>query len=247
MPNQKFRISKFVAALIAVLWLGSVGTAAATTQSSSPHYMVTETQFGAGADLHDCSANYCAKTSVGDTTVGSGSSANYSARFGFNTSDVPLLEVMAIGGTQDMGVLDTGTTGTAVSTIKVRNYLSSGYVLQIAGASPDQGVHHLATPTTPTASQPGTEQFGINLWANNTPHIGATPVQVPSGTFSFGTVASNYAQADKFMYQDGDVVAQSPSSSGETDYTLSMIINISNVTAGGRYTGSFSAVAVPTF
>ncbi len=234
-------------ALAALLSLGVVGTAGAS-QSSSTNYSVDETQFGGvGSSLNDCSTNYCAKTSAGDTTVGSGSSSNYSAYFGENTTDEPLLEMVITGGNQDMGVLDSSTTGTAVETIAIRNYVSSGYVLQIAGAAPSQGVHTLTTLTTPSTSQPGTEQFGINLADNTSPNIGADPVQVPSGGFSFGTATTDYGTADLFKYIDGDVVAQSLSSSGETDYTMSIVINVSNVTPGGQYTGIFSAVAVPIF
>ena len=243
-----------IVALALMFSLGSVGIVGATTQTKSNHYMVTETQIGAGSALKECSTSYCGKISVGDTTVGRASSANYSAQFGFNTSDVPLLEVMAIGGTQDMGVLDDTTTGTAVSTIKVRNYLSDGYVLQITGTPPSQGVHHLNALTTPTTSHQGAEQFGINLANNSAPNIGADPVQVPSGTFSFGTTGCDdmvttcdYGTPDLFKYVDGDVVAHSAKSSGETDYTMSMIINVSNVTPGGHYSGTFSAVAVPVF
>lgn len=242
---------RYVLALALVISAGLVGTAAATTTSSSAHYQVTETQFGAGSSLHDCSANYCAKTSAGDTVVGSASSNNYSAQLGFNTTDIPLLEVSVTGGTQNMGVLDNATTGTATNVIKVRNYLSKGYVLQITGAAPNQGTHTLRVPMgvgdSPFTSQPGAEQFGINFAANSTPHIGADPLQVPSGAFSFGTVVANYGTADFFKYKDGDVVAQSLSSTGETDYTMSMIINVSNVTPGGHYNGTFSAVAVPVY
>lgn len=234
-------------ALALVLSLGFAGSATAL-QSSSTHYMVTETQFGGvGSSLHDCSTNYCAKTSVGDLVAGSGSSTNYSAQFGANTSDEPLLEVIVAGGNQNLGVLDPSTTGTATATIKVRNYLSNGYVLQIAGAAPSQGTHTLTTLSTPSTSQPGAEQFGINLADNTAPNIGAAPVQVPSGVFSFGTVESDYSGADLFKYINGDIVAGSTKSSGETDYTMSLIINVSNVTPGGQYSGSFSAVAVPVF
>ena len=227
--------------------LGTVGTAAAAAKSSSPHYGVSEVQFGSGSSLHECSDTYCAKTSAGDLTVGSGSSAHYSAQFGFNTTDVPLLEVIAENGTQDMGVLDTDRTGTATGIVKVRNYLSKGYVIQLAGPAPTQGAHNLNASSTPTTSQQGTEQFGINLVNNSTPDIGSDPDQVPSGNFSFGAAMPNYSQANKFMYHDGDIIAKSDSSTGETDYTISFIANVSSVTPAGRYNGTFSAVVVPTF
>jgi hypothetical protein len=181
--------------------------------------------------------------------VGNGSSANYSAKFGSFTTDVPLLEVVVAGGIQNVGVLQSTTTATVSDTIKVRSYLMQGYSIYITGASPTQGTHHLNTMVTgcPCTSQVGTEQFGINLAANTTPNVGAGPVEVPSAAFSFGTVLGNYNQSNHFKYIDGDSVADSLKSTGETDYTLSMILNISAATPAGHYAGNFSAVVVPTY
>jgi len=232
--------------MVVALCLGAFGTAVADT-SSSAHYQVNETQFGAGSSQHDCSTNYCAKTSLGDTGVGSTSSTNFTAYAGFNTTNEPVLEVITIGGNQDLGVLDTSTPGTATAQVKVRNYLSSGYVIELTGSPPSQGSHTLTALTTPSTSQPGAEQFGLNLVDNSTPNIGTDPVQVPNSSFSYGTVASDYGTANLFKYVAGDVVASSLSSSGETDYTLSLLLNISNTTPGGHYTGTYSAVVVPTF
>ncbi len=249
MGRRQYRL---VVALALILTLGVSGTVFAD-QSSSSHYMVNETQFGSGSSVHDCSTNYCAKTSAGDLVVGNSASANYSAQFGANTTDEPLLEIIVIGGNQDMGVLDNTHTGTATATIKVRNYLSDGYSLYMTGAAPSQGTHSLKAmaltgpSACPCTSQPGAEQFGINLADNTSPNIGADPLQVPSSAFSFGQVTDNYKQADLFAYSDGDAVAFSDKSTGETDYTLSMIINVSNVTPGGRYNGAYSAVVSAVF
>jgi hypothetical protein len=233
-------------ALAFIMTLGFSGVAVADT-STSPHYMVNETQFGSGSSLHDCSSHYCAKTSAGDTTVGSTSSASFSAQSGSNTSNVPLLEVIVEGGSQDMGLLDASTTGTAVSTIKIRTYLTGGYSLYVAGGLPTQGTHTISRLATPSTSQPGAEQFGINLADNTSPNIGASVVQVPDSTTSFGQVDDDYNQADLFMYNDGAQVGHSDKDSGETDYTLSMILNISNVTAGGHYAGTYSAIVASAF
>jgi len=216
-------------------------------QSSSTNYMVNEVQMGAGSSLEDCSTNYCARTSAGDLVAGSGSSTNYSAQFGFNTSDEPFLEVITQAGNHDLGVLDSSTTASTAAYVKVRSYQSQGYVIQITGSPPKNGAHALAAIPSPSSAQPGAEQFGLNLVQNSNPAVGADPVQVPDGTFSFGSIMSNYSTSDLFMYQDGDIVAHSLSSSGETDYTLSMIFNISNITPGGQYKGSLSAVVTPVF
>jgi len=243
---------RYLIALTALLLLGFSGVAVAAPQTNSSHFQVNEVQIGgAGSAQKLCGSTYCGKISVGDLVAGSASSDTYSAQLGFNTSDTPLLEVMALGGTSEMGTIDTGKTGTATNIIKVRSYLSSGYTLHITGAPPTALNHTLSVPMgegdTPFTSQPGSEQFGINLVANNTPHIGADPVQVPSGSFSFGTVADGYDQADLFKYRSGDTMAYSNRSTGETDYTVSMIINVSGTTPGGKYTSNFSAVVVPNF
>lgn len=248
MKTLRYRQYGLVMALSLMLCAGFAGRATAT--SVSPNYSVNEVQFGTGGSLHDCSANYCAKTSAGDTTVGNTSSANYSALTGGNTTDQPLLEVSVTGGNQDMGVLDSTHTGTATMSIHVRTYLTNGYTLQITGAPPSQGTHRLRVPIgedgSPFTSQPGAEQFGINMVANNTPNIGANPVSVPSGDHP-DVISPGYVTPDLFKYSEGDTVASSATSDGEIDYTMSMILNVSNVTPGGHYSGTYSAVVVPAY
>lgn len=232
--------------LVAVLAVSWLGVAAADTTSST-HYQATETQFGSGSGLHSCSSSYCGKISIGDNVVGSASSAHYKAQFGANTDNVPLLEVITEAGEQNLGVLDTDHTATATRIVKVRTYLSSGYTIQVAGDTPSQGTHALTPISSPSTSHQGAEQFGINLVANSAPNVGADPVQVPTNQTSFGYVTDDYATANLFKYLNGDIVAKSDSSTGETDYTISIIINVSNTTPSGHYNGAFSAVVVPKY
>lgn len=222
------------------------GTAFAVTSSSS-NYQVTETQFNAGSSLQSCSGQYCAKTSIGDTAVGSAASADVTAQFGPITSKDPLLEVIVEAGASNLGVLTTEGTATKTTTVRIRNYLSGGYVLQIVGDPPKYNGHPLNTSSTPVPSVPGTEQFGINAALNTTPSVGAMPVQVPSDQTSFGVVAQNYRSANMFMFNSGDVVARSVTASGQTNYTISMIVNISSATPAGHYSGDFSAVVIPVY
>jgi len=235
----------FILSLMVALSL--VATAAATQTSTSPHYSVTETQIGSGSQEHQCSTTYCAKSSAGDTTVGSASSSSYSAQFGSNTTDVPLLEVIVDGGNQNLGVLDDTHTATAAASVKVRQYLMQGYAVELAGSPPKYANHALTSLSVPTASQPGKEQFGINLVANTTPGIGTDPIKVPSNASALGYIASGYSNANLYKYVDQDIVAQDLTESGETHYTISMIVNISGVTPGGQYKGTFSAVVVPFY
>jgi hypothetical protein len=214
--------------------------------SNSTHYQLNDSSFTAGSAKQTCSTSYCSQTSIG-ATGGDTAGVTTKATFGPVTESQPELQVIVAPGTSNLGVLTTTSTATKTTSVKIQTYLSSGYMLQITGAPPKYASHTLATPSSPTTSTQGTEQFGINLVANTTPNIGANLVQVPSGTFSFGVVNSNYNTANQFMYNSGDVVAHSNSASGETDYTISFIVNISNDTPAGQYHGDYSAVVIPTY
>jgi hypothetical protein len=250
---QKRRLARnLLLVLLAVVFCFSAGPKAtsiafAETTSSSTNYQVTQTDFSSGSTLNSCSGTYCAQASVGDSAVGDAASANQTAQFGPVTNSQPLLEVIVNAGTSNLGVLSTTTTATKTTTVKVRNYLSGGYIMQIVGTPPTYDGHSLATNSTPTASTPGTEQFGINAAANTTPNVGAAAVQVPDSTTSFGVVSDNYKTPNLFMFNSGDVIATSPKQSGETDYTISMIVNISSGTPAGHYSTDFSAVVIPSY
>ncbi len=233
--------------LVAVVIFGGVPAYAVSSTSTSPHYQVSETQFGSGATLDSCSGQYCAQASIGDMATGRSASPKSTATFGSNTNSEPLLEVIIDPGQSNLGNLTTEKTATKTMIVKVRNYLSSGYIMQIVGAAPKFNGHSLATLTTPTASKAGTEQFGMNIVANTSPQLGASPVQVPSADFSFGKPEPGYDAANKFKYVSDDVIARSSSESGETDYTISMIINVSNTTPAGHYSADYAAIVTPTY
>lgn len=245
---QKRRLRDYVTPVLltGLIISGGTGTAAYAV-SSSNNYQVTETEFGSGSTQQNCSGQYCAQASIGDMSAGRSASPGGSATFGSITSSDPLLEVIIDPGQSNLGILTTEATATKTMTVRVRSYLSGGYVLQIIGDPPKFANHTLRTPTTPTASSPGTEQFAINAAANSTPNIGANPVQVPSDQTSFGVVEDAYHLPNLFKYVSGDVVARSLTESGRTDYTISMIVNVSNSTPAGHFAADFAAVVVPVY
>ncbi|HXE10225.1 MAG TPA: hypothetical protein VN554_02255 [Verrucomicrobiae bacterium] len=238
--------------IVIVIALLAVPAAVLAAQSSSTNYQVNEVFFGAGGALQDCSPSYCAKESAGETGVGNTSSANYQAHAGFNTDRTPFLQFIVNGVNTDIGVLSTSSTTTTTATFSVKNYLSSGYQVVTVSNPPKNNAYTMHNLTSQTASAAGSEQFGINLVKNTgctgLPAIlGADPAQVPSSAFSFGAAASGYNTACQFKYVPGDTIARSSSSSGETDYTISYIYNISVITAGGTYAFNDVLVATATF
>jgi len=225
--------------------IAGTSTAFAVT-SSSLHYQVTETQFNSGLSQQSCSIQYCAQVSIGDSTDGNPTSSG-SATFDNITNNEPVLQVIVEAGASNLGTLTTETTATKITTVKVKNYMSGGYILQISGDPPKYGDHKLATSNSPQSSMPGTEQFGINAAANTNPNVGAAPLQVPSNQVVFGMVGADYKIPNMFKYISGDEIARSTAQSGQTDYTISMIVNISSSTPAGHYSGDFSAMVIPIY
>lgn len=251
---RKIKAMKRWRAQLAVLGVSLIALCAlagpvAHAQSSSTNYKVEESFFGTGGELDASSPNYKAKQSAGETVVGNAASTNYQFQGGFNTSDEPLLEFAVNGGTYSMGVLDYSITGGVTASFTVRNYLSSGYVVTLNGSPPADPIsgHVLSALTTPTASQTGEEQFGVNLVNNGNPNIGSDPAQVPDNTFSFGTAVTGYDTANLFKFVDGEVIALSPKSSGQTNYALSIIANTARETPAGEYGGKLQLQVIPTF
>jgi len=219
-------------------------------QYSGTQYMVEEAQVGAvGSDNDLSSSQYQARASAGELAVGIVNGTTYQAVGGFTTSDSPELEVIAGSLNLDLGNATPGTTLTGTSQFGVRAYLAEGYVVFINGTPPTQEDNYTMTSlATQTASSAGTEQFGINLVANTSPStFGSNPAQVPDNTFSFGYVDGDYDDDGLFRYNENDIVAQSDSSSGVTNYTISYMVNISTVTPAGTYYFDHSVNAVATY
>lgn len=241
--QRLWRYSLLVLLTVSVV-IGSATSAWAVT-SSSPNYQVTETQFG--STTKSCSGQYCAQASLGEATDGKAVESS-TASFEDIVNNEPLLDVIIEPGESNLGVLSTEKTATKVTGIKVRSYLiSGGYSLQIIGNAPKFEDHFLKTSTIPEDSVPGVEMFGINVVANTTPTVGANPVQVPADQKPFGVVGDNYKTPNKFMYQSEDVIAKGVTDSGRTDYTISMVVNISSTTPAGKYTGDFTAFVIPSY
>ena len=223
--------------------------ALAHAQYNSPNYEMEEIFIGTGGDLDSCGTAYCADQIVGGTAVGDVNSANFRAQGGFGTPGEPTLAMSVSNTSINLGVLTTSTTAAASSNFSVSNYLSNGYVVRVYGDPPTNasGNTPLTALASPTASVIGNEQFGINLVANTTPGIGANPSQAPDTTFSFGQAATGYDSADTYKYVDGDVIALSTEETGQTDYTMSIIANISTLTAGGEYRTTLVVQAIATY
>jgi hypothetical protein len=218
---------------------------------TSTNYRIDDSYFGPGGVLDSGSTNYqfqSGQQSVGNTGVTEGASTNYQSQGGFTTTNDPRLSCVINTSSINFGSLSTSVASTATATFSVLNYTSYGYVVSIIGSPPSSGSHTLANMSSTVASSAGTEQFGINLVANTSPTtFGANPVQVPDSTFSFGAAASNYNTTNNFRYNSGETIAQATKTSGQTNYTISYIVNAATTTPGGSYSGNQALVCTGTY
>jgi hypothetical protein len=147
------------------------------------------------------------------------------------------------------GVLSTTSVSTASSTFSVRCWVCSGYAITYSGSTPTNGTYYLnpflGTYTYYSGSQPAANEFGINLAVNPTAGVGTAPT---SPTLpSTGVISSNYNIADTFLYNSGDVIAYSQSSTSITTFTISYLFRIRVQTPPGVYNFSLSLIATGTY
>lgn len=234
-------------ALLAVLAISSHVNA----QGTSSNFRIDESFIGPGGALESSSTNYSidpGQQSTGNQGgVGESSSTSYGTQSGATTTSDPRLVCTVNSGSLNLGALSNSVTVTGTAGFSVLNYTAYGYNVAILGNPPNNGSHSLTALSSNSGSIVGTEQFGINLKDNATPNIGSEAVQVPSGTFSFGAAASNYNLVDSFRYVSGETIAHAPKSSGQTDYTISYIVNTSTTTPGGSYLGNQTLLCTGTY
>lgn len=238
---------RYFGSVILLLVVSIIGASyVSATTSSSTNYQTTQTHFGPASTSHSCSGSYCSEVSIG--SAGATPSTGYSTSFTSAPDGKPSLSMIIDPGVSNLGVLSTDATAYKIMTVKVRSQLSGGYTLQVVGDAPHVGSNYLKTSASPVASQPGHEQFGVNVVKNTSPKVGSDPNQIVKGSSGDGgKVASNYGSANKFMYHPDDLVASSGEQSSETSYTISMIINISGSTVPGHYAGDFQILMMPGF
>lgn len=232
---------------VSLVVYGTSSTVFAQT-SSSPNYQIDESFIGPGGSIESNSPNYRTLGSVGDTAVGEGDSPNFTTQAGYNTTDDPRLLMFVNTSSINFGGLSTSVATTATATFSVLNYTAHGYGVFTIGNPPKSGNHTLSAMSSTGPSQPGTEQFGINLVANTSPiSFGANPVQIPSSDFSYGGASNSYDDANDFRYVPGEQIALSSETSGQTNFTISYIVNVSSTTPGGIYSGAQTLVVVGTY
>jgi hypothetical protein len=225
----------------------------AQTNPTSTQYSTKEYYFGTGGETNLTSTQYSARTATGALGVGDTAGTTNNSANGPITPDQEYIELVVNASTVALGDTTTSHTRQGTATFYVKAYVAQGYVVRNASPGLSIPSHTMAAPSSAVASAINTEQFGINLVANTCAlclpltSFGLGPQQIPDSSFSFGAAATGYNTPNSYKYVNDDVIAQSTKSSGETDYTISYILNISTVTPAGRYTMNHNIVATGTY
>lgn len=225
------------------------GTTAYASVPTSPNYRFDESTVGVSSLLESNSANFRATSGAGDIGVGNSGSANFQTESGTKTTPDPNLTFAMTSTSANFSTFSPSSAQTTTATFSIINYTSFGYTVQLIGGALKAGDNEIDPMSATAASQPGTEQFGINLVANTTPSsFGANPNNgTAPNNFGFGQAATNYDTSNQFRYVSGETIALAPKSSGRTDYTLSYLVNVTALTPGGKYSADQTLVVTGTY
>jgi len=209
---------------------------------SSPNFQLDESSIGTSGPLNQSSSNFGITDATGDIGVGNSTSSNFQVDAGSKTNADPVLAFAVNTSAVNFGTFSASTPSTTTATFSVMNYTSNGYTVQLVGSAPSNGSYSIGALATAELSQPGTDQFGVNLVANTLPlSVGANP---DNGQFGFGSIATNYNTPNYYRYISGDIIAKSDKSSGITNYTITYLVNVAGLTPGGRYTSNQTLVVL---
>ena len=146
------------------------------------------------------------------------------------------------GDSLDLGELLSTKANAGVSQFATATNDPSGYVIYALGTTMTSGNNIIPAETSPTASAPGSGQFGINLRANLLPPVGQNPIGL--GT---ATPTANYNIPDRFLFNSGDSITTADLPSNYNRMTVSYLVNIPKSQAAGIYSTTLTYVATVQF
>lgn len=234
------KITKIIKIIIFSLFL-VMGQQVMASMSSNNYTVWIDTLSSGGGGI--TSTNYSINSNISSQVNQPGSSTNFSEKSGFSAiDDEPTVGFTITSATLNFGELSASSTSYSSNTFFAYTNSIAGYSIKVYGSPLNNTNHTLsAIGSTPAASSIGTEQFGLNLVANTVPVIG----QNPSG--GSGQAVTNYDTANSFAYTSGDAIAEAANFSFQTEFTVSMIVNIAKETPAGTYDTVLTYEFIPVF
>lgn len=142
----------------------------------------------------------------------------------------------------NFGDFSKNYTSTGLSQVLILTNAGSGYGVRLYGTTLTSGNNVIHAITLPSASNTGSEQFGINLVANTSPAVGNDPIG--PGT-AVPTV--DYAVPNRFKYANGDTIISGAGVTSWRKFTISYVVNINNSQPPGIYTTTLTFICLANF
>jgi hypothetical protein len=210
---------------------------------TSDQYKIWLDSLGTGGAQSAGSTGYNIDSNLTTQTGGNGQSASFQEKTSFSgIANEPTVGFSVQSVDLNFGQLSASSTAYSSHIFSAYTNSNFGYTIKVYGQSLHSGEFSIAPIGAGSQiSSPGTEQFGINLASNAVPLVG----QDPEGGIGFAM--PNYNQADKFAFSDGAVIAKAASFTYQTDYTVSVIVNIAKSTPAGLYGTTLTYEFIPVF
>lgn len=176
--------------------------------------------------------------SLDELATGESRSLSFMADIGFwpMVGDDEVISFTVTDAVANLGTLSHSAVRYDTATFRAATTAKSGYSIQFFGTPLTSSGNLINALSTPTPSATDTEQFGFNLVANNSPVVGVDPV---GGS---GQAAVGYNTPDSFKFVSGETIAQAALPSNFTNYTMSIISNITGITDAGNYATNLTVV-----
>lgn len=147
----------------------------------------------------------------------------------------------AEGNYLNLGTLTHERAAIGTSRFAASTNANFGYVVLVYGSTMTSGNNVINAMSSPSASVPGTRQFGINLRANTAPSVGQEYTGI------YGVISPDYNIPNSFKFADGDLLASSPHISLFEVYTVSYVVNVQEFQPAGIYNTLLNYVCLATF
>ena len=116
-----------------------------------------------------------------------------------------------------------------------------GYSTFVNGLTMTSGTNTIPASGTPTPSNPGSSQFGMNLRANSNPGVGSNPSGVGSST-----PVTDFNQPNLFKFNN-QTITNSTTSTDFNLFTVSYVVNVAEGQPAGVYNTTLTFIATAAF
>ncbi len=116
-----------------------------------------------------------------------------------------------------------------------------GYSITLAGSTMTAGTNVIPAMSG-GISRPGSNQFGLNARANNTPEVGSD-----ADGPGFTSPSNGYQTPNQFKFVNGDIIASSATTDDFRKLTMSYVVNVGSNQPPGRYVATISYICLANF